>query len=481
MKLIRVYQIIIIITTLSLISPDSYSSENKYIQAKGVIDIRTTFSDGKFDPDSVVRLAKSRGLDAVFFNDHDRMVIEYGIFPFRKFVRKRVERNSINRIGAEKYIRTLKQLSSRFPDMVIIPGSECAPFYYWSGSPLKGNLTAHNHERRLLLIGLKNPSDYEELPILHNGLSLRYINVSIFPILVLLLTFSASALLIYAGYGIYRILGALLSVMAITLLINIDPFRSSPYDPYHGDQGSAPYQLVIDYVNKKGGLCFWNYPETRSGIRKLGPIYVNTPPYPEMLEQTRGYTGFSALYGDRATIIEPGKLWDQLLLDYCAGIRDRPIWGISTSDYHGEGEAGEILGNFVTVFLVKEKTESEILSSMRAGRMYSYRGKYPELLILDDFSIHSGTKGRYAISGEEITLESNPVIDLTIRSKTGYKGPVLIRVIRGGMVIREFRTKLPFNTSFTDNFYHKGKKMFYRIDIKGRGRLLSNPIFVTFK
>lgn len=482
MRVINIYKLIFAISVIIFLSAsNTYSSHNRYIQLKALIDIRSTFSDGSLEPDSIVRLAKSRGFDAVFFNDHDRMVMEYGLFPFRKFVRKRVERNSINRIGAKKYLMTLKKVSSNFPDMIVVPGSECAPFYYWSGSPFKGNLTAHNHERRLLLIGLEKASDYEELPILHNGFSLRFINVTLFPALMLIFTFGISLLLVLGGNGIYRLIGIVTALLSITLFINIDPFRSSPYDPYHGDQGSAPYQLVIDYVNKKGGLCFWNYPETRSGIRKLGPIHVSTPPYPELLEQTRGYTGFSALYGDTATIIEPGRLWDKLLIDYCSQARGKPIWGIATSDYHGEGESGEILGNFVTVFFVRKKTKDELLQAMRNGKMYSYRGKYPELITLEDFSISSSENKRQGISGDEIIISSRPIIHLSVSSKTNSKNIHLIKIIRSGVVIKEIKTKLPFNISFIDDYYSKGKMVFYRVDIKGNGRLLSNPIFVKFK
>jgi len=84
-------------------------------------------------------------------------------------------------------------------------------------------------------------------------------------------------------------------------------FRSSPFDQYHGDQGMAPYQLLTDYVDSRGGLTFWNYPETASGTRKLGPIMVDTPPYPEVLEESEGYTGFASLYGDNITVTEPGS------------------------------------------------------------------------------------------------------------------------------------------------------------------------------
>jgi len=98
-------------------------------------------------------------------------------------------------------------------------------------------------------------------------------------------------------------------------------------------------------------MTFWNYPETKSGVRKMGPIQVSTRPYPEVLLDSRGYTGFSALYGENSRITEPGGR-----LGYCterilSGLSDRPAWGIATADFHQEGEGGEKLGNYQTFFM----------------------------------------------------------------------------------------------------------------------------------
>ena len=150
------------------------SAQSDYIQVAGLIDIRTTFSDGEMDPEAVVELARERGFEVVVFNDHDRMAMEYGIWPFRNIFKKRVELHSINRGGAAEYLNAVEEVQRKFPDMIVIPGSITAPFYYWTGSYFSDDLTAHNHERRLLTIGLDAPEDYESLPILHNGLSLRF-------------------------------------------------------------------------------------------------------------------------------------------------------------------------------------------------------------------------------------------------------------------------------------------------------------------
>jgi len=460
------------------LSVDSHGAG--YHQLTGLIDLRSTFSDGANDVESLVKLAKKKGFSVLIINDHDRMVMEYGIPPFRNLIKRKVELPSINKNGAKAYLDKIRQVRKKYPDMIIIPGSETASFYYWTGSPFKKNLTAHNHERRILTIGMEKPEDYESLPILHNGYSTRYTVMAI-PEIILYLVIIAMTVLLIRWKGFYRIAGVIIAIWSIAAIVNSNMFRSSPFDQYHGDQGIAPYQLLIDHVNSRGGLTFWNYLETRSGIRKLGPIFVNTPPYPGVLLESEGYTGFAALYGDTITITEPGDIWDKTLIEYCRGMRERPVWGIATADFHKEGESGEVLGNFQTVFLVNKKSREDVLKAIRNGKMYAYRGHYPRFVKLDEFSVSSSDGRAKGISGDEVILKDFPRIKIALSSVEGSKNPVTVRLIRSGMVIQTFQEKLPMQIDYEDRSVNPGEKVYYRMDMKGEGKLISNPIFVKFE
>ena len=451
-----------------------------YQQVSGLIDLRTTFSDGAHDLKFIVELAREKGFGVLVINDHDRMAMEYGIPPFRNIVKKRIERNSINKMGAEEYLSSIKETDRTYPDMIIMAGSETAPFYYWSGSFFKKNLTAHNHERRILTIGLEEAEDYHGLPILHNGLSTRFVG-GFMPALLIFCTPLLLGLLLLRGKGSYRIAGIVIAVVSILLVINVHPFRSSPFDQYHGDQGIAPYQLLIDYVNEKGGMSFWNYPETKSGIRKMGPIFVHTAPYPEVLLKSKGYTGFAALYGDEITVTEPGNIWDKVLVDYCNGKRETPVWGISTADFHGEGESGEVLGNFPTVFLVKSRTKEEILRALKNGKMYACRGDYPSIAKLEEFSVSSSNGKVKGVSGDEIIVEGFPRIRISLSSDIPAESRVRVRLIRSGRVIERFDGQLPIEIEYEDKGIKKEEKEYYRMDLHGYGTIVSNPIFVICK
>ncbi len=66
--------------------------------------------------------------------------------------------------GIQRFLDEIQAVQQRHPNLMIIPGVEVAPHYYWTGSLLQGNLTMHNAQRNLLVIGLEKAEDYARLP-----------------------------------------------------------------------------------------------------------------------------------------------------------------------------------------------------------------------------------------------------------------------------------------------------------------------------
>lgn len=479
MFIVRHNVIRLIVLLLISIAPCAGAAE--YIQVAGLIDTRTTHSDGAMSVAGLANLAYSRGFDVLFLNDHDRLAMAYGLPPFRNVLRYRKDLNSINISGAAEYIDAINLAQQQFKDLILIPGSESVPYYYWTGSYFDKNLTAHDHEKRILTIGLETPEEYENLPIIHNGLSTRYYKQAL-PGAFFFLGALFLGLYLLTERGYIRIVAGVIVVLSLLATLNTLPLRSSPYTPYMGNRGIAPYQLFINHINQIGGLTFWNYPETKSGVRPLGPIFVNTPPYPEVLKKAHNYTGFAAIYGDSITITKPGHEWDQVLLEYCTGKRAKPVWGIATADYHSETEPGEKLGNFPTVFLVKEKSKTAVLDAMRSGRMYAVRGPFPQRLILEDFSICANSCKDNAVSGQEIELQQPARIRVALSLKVPESKKVSIRLIQAGKLLKTLKTDLPARVEFQDDYFRAGEKTYFRIEVHagGAGRLLSNPIFVKY-
>ena len=486
-----------------------------YEQMAGVLDTRSTFSDGIYSIEGLAKMARERGIHVLFINDHDKTALSYGIPPLPNILNKTVETNSILQRNPEDYLQAIRLAESSYKDVIIIPGTESAPFYFWTGSFLKNNLTAHNHERRILTVGLDKADHYRHMPVLHNVGSF---NSELLPQVIPFIASFLLAAIMIVWRGWFRITGVILAIISLLFIIDNHPFRASSYDPFHGNQGVAPYQALIDYVNARGGMTFWNYPETQSGVRKLGPIHVNTKPYPEILLESRAYTGFAALYGDNITITEPGNLWDITLKEYCKGYRMWPPWGVAIADYHKEGESGEKFGNYQTVFLVKENTKAAVLKAMEIGKMYARQGSFPKLPRLDEFSLSSTDGRKRGISGDDILIKGNPRIRIVISASsmmpatattatqtitpiaatasikstrpatstspptaTPSDAPVKVRLIRNGEMIHTFTGPLPLTIDYEDPYQSRGEKIFYRLDMTGAGKIVSNPIFVSFE
>jgi hypothetical protein len=459
--------------------PPAYGTEpTPYQQVPGLIDLRTTFSDGSHSIEELVQIARSKGFRVLFLNDHDRVTLSYGIPPFRNLMRYRKTLPSIMTHGPEKYLEEVGRVSRQNPDTIIIPGCETSPFYYWTGSWLGKDLTAHEYDRRLLLIKLDAPEDYRLLPVAGNDWSFRYRREGVLPLL-----FFLPPLLIGLTFlrqrGLRRALGVVLLILTGMAVLDAHPFRGSAFNPYQGAQGIRPYQTVIDYAKERGAFSFWNYPEQKSGVRDLGPIRLNTPPYPQVLYQSKDYTGFAAIHGERLTATEPGKEWDRALNEYCRGQRDSPPWAISTADFHKEGRLGLGLGAFPTVFLVRDFTRRDILDAMQKGRMYCARGNGTDWPRLDFFQVSAGA-GSDAVMGETVVTDSPPLIRFGVSHHSGKDETLRILLIRGGTLIRTFEGSPPFEVTYEDKEATPGAATYYRL-LDEKKHLASNPIFVRYQ
>jgi hypothetical protein len=453
------------------------NQENHYEAVPGLIDLRSTFSDGAHSIEELVQIASSRGFRVLIINDHDRIALSYGIPPFRRVLRYKKEFPSIMTHGPDTFLEEIERVSRKYPDMVIIPGCVTSAYYYWTGSWFRKNLTVHEYDRRIIIVNFNKADDYNLIPNLHNRLSLKYTK-KLLPPLVLFIVPLFIGFILLRWKGFYRLTGVLIVIYSALSIIDYDPFRSSSFSAYKGDQGIAPFQELIDYVNERGGLSFWNYPEQRSGVRKHGPINVSTRPYPQVLYESRDYTGFAAIYGDWITVTDPGGEWDRVLNEYCRGQRKNPPWGISTALFHEDGRLGEKLGAYPTTFLVKAFSKKGVLEAMRKGRMYCSGGDGQVWPKLDYFTV-SGEKDGKAFMGETLTTAHFPVVKFRVSCNSEKSRPMTMLLIRAGALIQTFKSETPMEVEYTDKSVPSGAKTFYRL-MDSRKELTSNPIFVIY-
>ena len=473
---------LIIASLMVMVGLGSIASAGEYIQLPGVIHVHSTFSSGKYSIGELVSRAENKDLEVLILTDYDQAVMEYGLFPFRNLVKRKEQRPSVLLAGPENYLAEIERLNRQQQSVLIIPGVQSSPFYYWTGNPFGQGLTAHDFNKKVLIIGMSNPDDYYDLPLLHGRSSTRYIEDLLPVFLIFLTAFLLSIYLIYQK-GKMGVCGILMAIFSLAMMVDQHPFKSSRFDPYHGDQGEAPFQVVIDYARSRGGMVFWAHPESNysnNGI-EMGPVKLMTAHYPEALIESERYTGFSALYGDTITATRAGMHWDRVLMDYCSGRRAEPVWGIAGSDFHGDKD-GVGLDSFQTVFLVQNRARKEVLTALERGRIYAVSKTAGFRLSLDQFQIKDDETGKRAILGEELRLEHTPVVEGRLSATDGGHYRVAVSIIRGGKPNWFFEGETPLKFQFVDPVQWSGKT-FYRLNVSGRaaGHLLSNPIFVVRK
>ncbi len=399
----------------------------QYIHLPGAIHLQTPVSGGKRTVEDYANLARENQLGFLIITDHDNLRYEYGLWPLRGIIKKTVQFPSVLQFGVDKYLQRMRKADQKFKDIIIIDGIESDCFYYWDGSYFKKNLSLINRGRHILVAGLKQAQYYERLPCVGNGYS--------------------------------------------------------RFTQYQGDQMYQPYQDLINYVARHDGLSFWAHPEAQKDIIISG-IRVETIPYPEAIQATVNYTGFSILSEGYRRVGRPGGIWDYALKEYCQGTRAMPVWAIGELDDYGDKDLDSIL----TVCLVKEKSYTEVIQALRYGRMYVTTHSALRL----NWSCRQGKPLRQeeialaAISGNELVCKTPAHIQVKITlKKQEPKGPkaITIRLLRNGRLVKEFNGSLPYQAEFKDTYYQPDEKVYYRLDAvtDKMNRLISNPIFIKFE
>lgn len=451
------------------------------LQLAGAVHMQTRFDGaGTLDLEALVQLARQKGIEVLVPTDHDYQVMEYGLFPLRNLLKRREERPSVLQIGPERFLERFERINRTQQAVLVIPGVQSSPFYYWTGSPVDGSLTANDYRRELYLVGMSSPEDYRGLPLLHGPPSTRYTTEKLPRSLVFVAAFLLSIYFVFQA-GVWRWAGAGLALLSLLLAVNHHPFPSSRYDPYHGDPGPGPYQELIDYVSERGGLVFWGHPESNYAVKgvPLGPVVLRTGHYPDLLLETTGYTGFEALYGDTARTHLPGRQWDRALGAYCRGERDRPPWAIAGGDFREIGGSTAI-DEFQTVFLVEEKSRPAVLDAMRRGRMYAVRKGKEARLRLERFVVTDEPETRSAGMGETAVFSETPFLRAVLAFQDGVSRPVVVELVRNGASMERIEGKAPIAIRYADMEAWTGKG-YYRLMARaaaGSDLLLSNPVFV---
>lgn len=451
-----------------------------YIQLDGIADIKSNFSEGCASIKDLGNQSERLGIDVLLFGDYARNSIEFGAKPFERIFKNATKGPSVLERGASGFISEINDNDRQIKKTILIPGVETIPFYFWSGSNFDKNLTAHNWDKHLLVLGLPTAQEYEQLPLPNSNLSLNYTNKLLNQFILFGFLFMVSIGAVYKKVA--RKLTIPLMLFLLLLTVNNHPFQSSPFDAYHGDKGMKPYQHMIDYANSKGAMTFWNHMESDSGIRKHGTTNLETLPYPDDLLKTKNYTGFQAVGDHPIGQTKPGQQWDQVLIEYINGQREQPVWGYGGNDYLCEDQNGDRLGSVRTIFLVREKNRDTLFDAMKKGRMYAVRQSDDNRLSLDEFIVEDQKTGTQATLGQELSSTDFPAVKIKLRSIKGGNKTAQIQIIRNGTLVKQESVSLPYELTWRDVDIKQQGKAYYRVNasVNSMDHLVSNPIFVNF-
>lgn len=463
------------------------------------VHVHSDISTGSQSLDQIAEEARRVGIDAVVFSENLALRYEYGLFPLRGMVRRTVTLPSVVEYGFDRYLTAVAEAQARHPDVLLVPGVEVTPHYYWTGSLFDGNLTMHNGQKNLLVFGLTRAEDFAALPVPGNRGYSRYgwwtLGV-VWP----------AGLLLYAlwlwprkwvreirvGMTTMRVVkharvpAGLLAAGSTMLLLLAWPFDAPRFSFYDDRLGERPYQALIDETVKRGGVAVWSMPEAKDfNVHPYGPlgtVTVKTDPYPVALLGTSGYTGFGGVYQEGRKIAEPGGLWDQLLLQYLAGLRaDLPI-SFGEIAFHQPGQSGMELNQVLNIVTARERTAAGLLEAIKAGRLYALgQAGRPYGLRLDTFRVETQDGTRAAAMGQPFVRAAEPpAVRVAVTATDRGRHQVRVTVVRSGQVIASLSGATPFQQRVVDQSLPAGSAAYYRVGVQGEGvkELLSNPIFV---
>ncbi|NGZ02905.1 MAG: hypothetical protein CV090_07640 [Nitrospira sp. WS238] len=465
------------------------------LSLRAAIHVHSTMSTGTSSLESLARRAEQQQLDVLILSENFTLRYDYGLHPFDGFLAYRVTFPSVIDFGIQRFLDEVRAVQQRHPGLIIIPGVEVAPHYYWTGSLLHGDLTMHNAQRNLLVIGLQLADDYKSLPARGNSASFVWNWHSLANGLPLLLLIPVVALVktqwrknrtgSMPGSRFRSVLAATLVIICSGLLINAWPIRMPAYGSHQGGHGFKPYQALIDNAIERGALVFWSMTEARDfsqhSFGPLGKVTIKTEPHPEALILTQHYTGFGGLYQEARQVIVPGGLWDQVLALSLPPHQKRPPILIGEVAFHGTTDAGKDLDRVYTVIHSSERTAQGVLAALKDGRTYAVaRGDQGVLLHLENFQVSS--QGNVAGVGDTLnrTRSGDLLIRVGVSTVDDKPHQARLRVIRSGEIIKEVEGKTPLRIELVDSETKQGAWQQYRLEVMGAsGELLTNPIYVA--
>ena len=232
-------------------------------------------------------------------------------------------------------------------------------------------------------------------------------------------------------------------------------------------------------------MVFWNDLDAANGKREWGTIKLDTPSHPEDLVLSQKlHRVFKRSRDEPVSVIEPGNVWDHVLMEYLQRRRGISLFGaMGPMILFAPARRGRFLEPRGPCFWSGKKPVPRVMDAMRKGRMYSVRQPGPERLSLDEFTVIKDVEsGKKATLGEQLVSTDSPEISLKIHSTDGKEKRVRVFLIRNGKVVKRESVVLPYELKWVDSEVDQSQPAYYRVNVVASpvDLLVANPIFVKF-
>lgn len=146
------------VIALLLLGAEARASQHEPLHPLRVaVHVHSLASTGSMSVEDLAHRAEQLGLDAILLSENFTLRYEYGLPPLRQLLRVAVSYPSLLDYGIERYLREVRDTQARHPNLLLIPGIEAAPFSYWTGSLLTGDLTLHDTQKTFWSSACRNP------------------------------------------------------------------------------------------------------------------------------------------------------------------------------------------------------------------------------------------------------------------------------------------------------------------------------------
>ena len=150
------------------LSGQSAESEKGFQPLTAALHVHSRFSNGEHEIPELGSQAHQKKIDVLGISDSFLTRVRYGVGPFKQLMSRTMTRPSIMDRGIDEYFQTLERTQQQFSDVVILPGFEVAPYYYWEGR-WPGTLALHDFDRHILVFGLRDRNAARNIPVIENA------------------------------------------------------------------------------------------------------------------------------------------------------------------------------------------------------------------------------------------------------------------------------------------------------------------------